>query len=607
LARFSVLVPALALALVSGGAAADPGHGDDDHEIGHGAARTRGSVTAGFAVVGRARLDGPTGDLAFFDHGATTGPYVYLGGARGGPGCPAGVRIVSVRNPRAPHVVATAGGIPGVTYEDVEVRRIGRRVVLAAGIQQCAENAAQGLALYDVTRPARPRRLAFWRSPGRGVHELDVVVRRDGRALALAATPHSERDSLRLGRDLGGDFRVIDISDPRRPEQLAEWGIVADSRLDQSGAGGEIASTGAGIGGYAVYYGHSVRGADRGRTAYVSYWDAGVLKFDLRDPRKPRLVARTAVPRDGEGDAHSVAVLDTGRRRFLIQSQEEVDPLSPPIVTTTATGDAHLPAVELPWAPRLLTDLGVITAAVFDAGAGCSAADYVGASSKLVLVDALDPAQAVRQAPCDVGEQALLAGRAGAMGLLVNFVSPDRPTIFRFVPAQAYLGPLRNQASQLFAVAISSIDGGAAALRASLRDGTPVQATLVPQRPGFGGLTVFDERGARPAADGTPTFRPAATFTDVAGTVGPVRRGPLSGVTEWVNAHNVELRGRRAYASWYAGGIVSLDVSSPTRIRRMGQFAPTGATFWGVDVDPKGSLVFASDIVGGLWILRPTR
>jgi hypothetical protein len=38
----------------------------------------------------------------------------------------------------------------------------------------------------------------------------------------------------------------------------------------------------------------------------------------------------------------------------------------------------------------------------------------------------------------------------------------------------------------------------------------------------------------------------------------------------------------------------------------VGQFAPTGATFWGVDVDPKGSLVFASDIASGLWILRPT-
>jgi hypothetical protein len=421
------------------------------------------------------------------------------------------------------------------------------------------------------------------------------------------ATPHSERDSLRLGRDLGGDFRVIDITDPRRPEQLSEWGIVADSRLDQSGAGGEIASTSSGIGGYAVYYGHSVRGADQGRTAYVSYWDAGVLEFDVRDPRHPRLVARTAVPRDGEGDAHSAAVLDRGGKRFLIQSQEEVDPLSPPIVTTTATGDAHLPAVELPWAPRLLTEAGAVTARIHDAGAGCSATDYVGAAGTLALVDALDPAQAGRQAPCDVGEQALLAGRAGAVGLLVNFVSPDRPTIFRFVPAQSYLGLLRNQASQLFAVAISSIDGGAAALRASQRDGRSVEATLVPQRPAFGGLTVFDESAAQPARDGTPAFRPASSFTDVAGTVGPVRRGPLSGVTEWVNAHNVEIRGTRAYASWYAGGIVALDVRTPTRLRRVGQFAPGGATFWGVDVDPKGSLVFASDIVGGLWILRPTR
>jgi hypothetical protein len=605
LSRSVLFLAAVAVALVAGGAGADPGH-DEGEQHSQGGARTRASIAAGFALVGRVRLEGPTGDLAFFDHSGRTGPYVYVGGARGGAACPAGVRIVSVRNPRAPRLVATAGGIPGVTYEDVEVRRIGRRVVLAVGIQRCAEDAAQGLALYDVTVPARPRRLAFWRSPGRGVHELDVVVRRDGRVLALVATPHSERDSGLQGRDLGGDFRVIEITDPRRPTQLADWGIVADSALHQSGAGGEIASTGAGIGGYAVYYGHSVRGADLGRTAYVSYWDAGVLKFDIRDPRRPRLVGRTSVAPDGEGDAHSVTVLDTGGKRYLLQSQEEVDPLSPPIVTSNATGGAHLPAVELPWAPRLLTETGAVTAEILDAGVGCNAADYAGATGKLALVDAPDPTYVGRNVPCDVGEQALLAGRAGARGLLVNFVSPDRPTIFRFVPAQGYPNRLRNEAPGLFAVAVSAIDGGAAAMRASLREGRPVQATLAPQRPAFGGLTLFDESGAQPAPDGTPTFRRASSFTDVPGTVGPVRRGPLSSATEWVNAHNVELRGTRAYASWYAGGIIALDVRAPARPRRVGQFAPTGATFWGVDVDPKGSLVFASDIASGLWILRPT-
>ena len=89
------------------------------------------------------------------------------------------------------------------------------------------------------------------------------------------------------------------------------------------------------------------------------------------------------------------------------------------------------------------------------------------------------------------------------------------------------------------------------------------------------------------------------------GTVGPVLgRWRRDG---WINAHNVEVRGTRAYASWYAGGIVALDVRTPGLLRRVGQFAPAGATFWGVDVDPKGSLVFGSDIASGLWILRPTR
>ena len=64
------------------------------------------------------------GDLAFFDHGATVGKHVYVGATAGDDGCPAGVRIVDVRDPRKPRVVATAGGLEEVLYEDVEVRRI---------------------------------------------------------------------------------------------------------------------------------------------------------------------------------------------------------------------------------------------------------------------------------------------------------------------------------------------------------------------------------------------------------------------------------------------------------------------------------------------------
>ena len=72
-------------------------------------------------------------------------------------------------------------------------------------------------------------------------------------------------------------------------------------------------------------------------SAYVSYWDAGTLKFDIRDPRHPRLVGRSLVAPDEEGDVHSVALLQRDGRRLILVSHEEVDPNSPPRVTTSAT------------------------------------------------------------------------------------------------------------------------------------------------------------------------------------------------------------------------------------------------------------------------------
>jgi hypothetical protein len=85
---------------------------------------------------------------------------------------------------------------------------------------------------------------------------------------------------------------------------------------------------------------------------------------------------------------------------------------------------------------------------------------------------------------------------------------------------------------------------------------------------------------------------------------------------EWL-VHNTEVRGARAYSSWYSNGIVALDLRPLTRTPpadpvMVGQFvAPTTeggflAGMWGVAIRPTDGVIFASDFTSGLWIVRPT-
>jgi hypothetical protein len=130
------------------------------------------------------------------------------------------------------------------------------------------------------------------------------------------------------------------------------------------------------------------------------------------------------------------------------------------------------------------------------------------------------------------------------------------------------------------------------------------RATVTAGEPSWGFLRVYD----------------AATGQQVASFDGLPFVHTLNRGGEWT-VHNTEVDGARAYSSWYSHGIVALDLgplagTTPGDPTMVGQFVPEAApsqTFfgqipvvWGVYVRSSDGLVFASDINGGLWIVRPT-
>ena len=572
-------------------------------------------VADNFDVLGHSNLGGgsPHGDVAFFDHDGA-GKHAYVGTWSGN--CSGvGAKIVDVNDPTHPKQVAYVGGRTGVSNEDLVVQHIGTRDVLAIGVQPCkGQGGTGGLALFDVTDPSNPSSLSFTAFPF-GVHELDMVVRGDGVALALLAVPFTEWENQYFGGDLGGEFKIVDVSDPTAPVLRADWGYIADSSIEIVAGNDEVSSSFQGIGDYAAYYAHSARAADGGMTAYVSYWDGGILKFDISDPDEPELVGRTTYPLPADGDGHSLTVYDAGGTRYILQNDEDGAPYSPPVVTSSATGTTEYQGIEEPWMPQLLTQVGSVSGEVFDAGDGCEASDFVGAAGKIALVDVTDPFYVGIipgwEHPCTIGSQTLRAIRAGADGMLSNLISPDDAWPFLRSSSKTVRAIYAEAPDDFVVVQVSDIDELADQIRAAAG---AVTVTLTPSTPTHGFLRVFDESvGSDTDGDGAVEWTQVGWFDDL-----PYVSGSLDVPPGTWNIHNTEVHGDRAYSAWMSHGIVALDLSDPTSPVLAGQFVPpTNARFagslgvgppdvWGVAIDPETGIVYASDMRTGLWIVEPT-
>jgi hypothetical protein len=224
----------------------------------------------------------------------------YLGNLRQGNCRPAnGIWAIDIEDPAKPRALTSFAKFPGSDGEDVWVGSISTRRfkgdLAAVGIQRCSrqEPGFAGLALYDVTNPAKPKELSRLATMvASGVHELGVVQRPDGRVLALAAVPYS----FNLSQGRQGDLRIIDITDPRRPRELADWDVRRDGPAD---ARGQLAAR-------RDVFDHSAWPFDKGNKLFASFWSAGVQFLDISDPASPRFIGQTPYrPEDGYRGAHS--------------------------------------------------------------------------------------------------------------------------------------------------------------------------------------------------------------------------------------------------------------------------------------------------------------
>lgn len=277
-----------------------------------------GARTLNFKAVGHFDLPMSAGfaDVYAF------GDYAYLGvvgGGFGGIPCPEqGISVVDISDPAHPRLASTLVIPKGTWAEDVVVLNVDTEgftgEVAATGIQACGTGGGfRGLQFFDVTDPSSPVELGRWRAPSStgGCHEIDLVLTKSGHLLAACALPDAETI---YGYD---EVVVVDATYPSAPKKAAGFGIGKDLGLD----------LGKGVGCDNGIFAHSVRWFDRGKSLYISYWDAGTLRMrvDARSGRM-RVMSRTLItPRDEEGNNHSMTLADNGR--LLLINPEDFDAL----------------------------------------------------------------------------------------------------------------------------------------------------------------------------------------------------------------------------------------------------------------------------------------
>jgi hypothetical protein len=249
-----------------------------------------------------------------------------------GDKCPAsGVRVIDLTTPTRPQHVATFADaarepeVRGTWTEKTIVREARtasfRGTIAVTSFQHCDDSAFRGFGLYDLTDPRNPKRLALVRTEGvRGSHEIWLENAR-GRLWVYTAIVRSEllsspdwdpkaRTATRPGLP---DFRIFDVTDPRRPTQVGSWGSWQ--------ALGIHPNDGRGV--YPANLVHSVITDDSAKRAYLSNWDLGTVILDITRPARPRYLGRTSLQAgEPQGDAHSATLTNGGR--LLIETHETV-------------------------------------------------------------------------------------------------------------------------------------------------------------------------------------------------------------------------------------------------------------------------------------------
>jgi hypothetical protein len=518
-------------------------------------------------------------------HGATA----YIGTTYR-PNCPAsGVKIVDLSNPASPALLGAVAARPGTATDEGATIAVAtpafRGDLLAVVVEPCEKGGSGGVELWDVTDPRHPQQLSVYEAVGAhfGVDSLALVQRpADGRVLLLISVPSAELDGV------GGEYRFLDVTDPRAPVLISEWSI--GERLGINPRGGQ--------GQYKDIVGNAAAFNDAGTLAVLSYLDAGYVLLDVADPANPTLLSRTSYTPDEEGNAGPVAFAQSDQ--LLLAVDEDFNVRVPGlriVAPDTVAGTAEIVEADPAFSAQL-SAVGPLTGQAVYLGRGCpdpgDVAGQVPAGGDPYQADPRGAIAVIDRGACDFSGKVARAQEAGAIAVVLVNSEPGSP-----------IRPLSQISVSIPVVHVEQTGGER--IKSALAAGAPVTLTLaadiVHGYNTWGYLRLFDIS--------TPTHpvqvgRFATEHTTPDPVAGPVDSGQYL-------ASDPLVEGTLAYVPWFSDGLRIVDVADPANPRELGFFVPPDtpalspdttakADVWGVA--KLGDYLVLSDMDYGLYVVR---
>jgi hypothetical protein len=177
---------------------------------------------------------------------------------------PHGTSIIDVKDPKNPKVVSHIEIAEGLHSHKVRVS--GDIMLINYERYKPKQELQSGLKIFDISNRAKPREIAMYKTPGKGVHRFTY----DGRYAYISPTVDGFQGNIAM---------MLDMKNPERPEEVMRWWMPG-----QWVAGGETPN----FKGADTRCHHPIRRGDR---LYISYWHGGFAIVDISNLSKPRTVS----------------------------------------------------------------------------------------------------------------------------------------------------------------------------------------------------------------------------------------------------------------------------------------------------------------------------